>query len=64
MPLFAALTRSVKTEKLVFYNSKRSPVADGCVLKKFETRTRTNWHYECAATFVGNEPPITEDGKG
>lgn len=51
-PLFAALTHSAKAEKLVFYNSQSPPAIDGCVLKKFETRTRTNWQYECAAAFM------------
>jgi hypothetical protein len=39
-PLFAALTRSVKSEKTVFYNSATPPTAPGCVLVRFETRTR------------------------
>jgi hypothetical protein len=55
VPLFASLTRSLGTEKLVFYNSQQPPVADGCVLKKYETRTRTNWQYECAAAFINRE---------
>jgi hypothetical protein len=52
VPLFACLTRTMNAEKLVFYNSQQPPVADGCVLKRFETRTRTNWQYECAAAFA------------
>jgi hypothetical protein len=52
VPLFAALTRSVKGEKRVFYNSSQRPVAPGCVLERFETRKRTNWQYECAAAFL------------
>jgi hypothetical protein len=52
VPLFAALTRSVKTPRIVFYNSTKSPVAPGCRLTRFETRTRTNWQYECAAAFL------------
>jgi hypothetical protein len=53
VPLFAALTRSVKGQKTVFYNSRQPPAALGCVLQRFETRRRTNWQYECAAAFLG-----------
>ena len=52
VPLFAELTRSVKAERRVFYNSHQPPAAPGCILERFETRTRTNWQYECAATFL------------
>jgi hypothetical protein len=52
VPLFAALTHSVKCRKTVFYNSSHPPAAPGCVLERFETRTRTNWQYECAAAFL------------
>jgi hypothetical protein len=52
VPLFAALTRPVKSPKTVFFNSSQPPVAPGCLLTRFETRTRTNWQYECAAAFL------------
>lgn len=52
VPRFAALTHSVKSRKKVFYNSRQPPAAPGCVLERFETRRRTNWHYECAAAFL------------
>lgn len=55
VPLFASLTRSVRAKKLVFYNSQQAPEAEGCVLQRFQTRTRTNWQYECAAAFVRHE---------
>lgn len=58
-PLFAALTRSVKCRKTVFYNSSQPPAAPGCVVKKFETRTRTNWQYECAAAFLSGNIPMS-----
>jgi hypothetical protein len=51
-PLFAALTGGVTGERIVFYNSVTPPLAPGCKLIRFETRTRTNWHYECAAAFL------------
>jgi hypothetical protein len=51
LPLFSALTAAVKTRKIVFYNSGTAPQISGCVLRRFETTTRTNWHYECAKAF-------------
>jgi hypothetical protein len=51
LPLFSALTDAIK-KKTVFYNSASVPQAAGCVLKRFQTSTRTNWHYECANAFL------------
>jgi len=50
--LFSELTRDHKGERVVFYNSATLPVAEGCMLKRYETTTRTNWHYECARALV------------
>jgi hypothetical protein len=55
VPLFAALTHAVRGERTVFYNSATPPSAPGCKLIRFETRTRTNWQYECAAAFLRRE---------
>lgn len=52
VPLFAALTDTVRGERIVFYNSVTQPSAPGCKLIRFETRGRTNWQYECAAAFL------------
>ena len=52
VPLFCTLTSNVRSERIVFYNSANPPNAPGCALKRFETTTRTNWHYECANTFI------------
>jgi hypothetical protein len=52
VPLFCTLTKSAKGKRTVFYNSANPPVAVGCVLERFETATRTNWHYECAKNFL------------
>ena len=52
VPLFAALTATVRGERIVFYNSVSPPSAPGCKLVRFETRARTNWQYECAAAFL------------
>lgn len=52
LPLFAHLTRATGTRKVVFYNSSRIPEANGLTPVRFETTTRTNWHYECANAFL------------
>ena|SRR5271157_4726087 len=52
LPLFCSLTDSIRIRKTVFYNSTRAPQLTGCALKRFETATRTNWHYECANAFL------------
>ena len=49
---FCRLTEGVKGQRHVYYNSNNPPNAPGCLLKKFATRTRTNWHYECAKTVM------------
>lgn len=48
IPLFCSLTRGIKSERIVFYNSETVPDAPGCRPRRFSTKTRTNWHYECA----------------
>lgn len=52
VPLFCGITASVRSRRTVFFNSQRSPDAPGCVLKRFATSTRTNWHYSCACALL------------
>lgn len=52
LPLFCLLTDAIRTKKTAFYNSSPLPRAGGCTLERFETTTRTNWHYECANAFL------------
>lgn len=52
LPLFCKLTSKVKTRRKVFYNAAEVPQTPGCETVKFETHTRTNWHYECAIAFL------------
>lgn len=52
IPLACELTEGMKGPKFLFYNSNSAPPAPGCVLKRYETRTRTNWQYECARAFA------------
>lgn len=55
VPLFCKLTDCTSGKRTVFYNSARPPAAVGCTLERFETTTRTNWHYECAKSFLNKE---------
>lgn len=55
IPLACRLTEGAKGRRHLFYNSKTVPDAPGCMLKKYETRTRTNWQYECAKAFMNGD---------
>jgi hypothetical protein len=55
LPLFCSLTRSVRTTKTAFYNSAQRPQVTDCALVRFDTTTRTNWHYECANAFLSSD---------
>jgi len=48
LPLFCQLTNKTEGKRVAFFNSANVPRFEGCVFKRFETRTQTNWHYECA----------------
>lgn len=50
--LFQSLTSTVGARKIAFYNLATPPNFDGCEFRLFKTRTRTNWHYECANAVV------------
>jgi hypothetical protein len=52
VPLFSELTQRIKSKRTVFYNGRQFAPAPGCVFAKYETTTRTNWHYECASAFL------------
>ena len=58
VPLFCSLTERVKGQRVLFYNSAYAPDAPGCTLKRFDTTTRTNWHYGCANAFIKGEVVI------
>jgi hypothetical protein len=55
LPLFTRLTAPARSARTVFYNSATLPDAPDCRLVRFSTRTRTNWHYECADALVRGE---------
>jgi hypothetical protein len=52
LPLLCSLTGETPNRKTVFYNAASAPEAPGWNLQRFETKTRTNWHYECAGAFL------------
>ena len=54
LPRLVELAQRLPAEQ-VEYNSGRIPLAPGWTLRRFETSTRTNWHYECANAFVDGE---------
>jgi len=55
LPLFDKLTADYLGRRVVFYNSKKIPQISNCLLVKYETPTRTNWHYECVKSFINGE---------
>ncbi len=58
VPLFCSLTEHVEAQRVLFYNSENVPDAPGCTLKRFNTTTRTNWHYECANALINRQIEI------
>jgi hypothetical protein len=53
LPLFCALTASLKGNKTVLFNSAFAPaLAEGCTARRYVTATRTNWHYEAARALI------------
>ncbi len=49
---FCELTKGYAGERVCYYNAGKCPDVEGVTLKKYETRTRTNWQYECAQKFM------------
>ena len=58
VPLFCSLTENSNGQKFLFYNSSNPPYAPNCRLKRFDTTTRTNWHYGCANAFIDGKITI------
>jgi hypothetical protein len=52
LPLFCKLTENSKGKRIAFFNSVNVPRFQGCEFRKFETTTRTNWHYESANALI------------
>jgi hypothetical protein len=53
LPLFCHLTASLQGRKTVFFNSSDClDLPAGFAPVRYRTRTRTNWHYECASVLA------------
>ncbi len=50
--LFCTLSQGSKGSRTVWYNSESAPSAPGCLVRRYQTTTKTNWHYECAKAFI------------
>jgi hypothetical protein len=56
VPLFCGLVRNLKGAKTVFFNSAHPlDLPPGFRAVRFETTTRTNWHYECASALIAGD---------
>lgn len=59
LPLFCRLTAAHGGAKTVLYNSGQCPsMPPGFRTMRFETRTRTNWHYAAAAALAAGALPV------
>ena len=56
--LACALTEGLRGPRHLFYNSTTPPDAPGFILNAYETRTRTNWQYECAKSLLAGNIEI------
>jgi hypothetical protein len=59
VPLFASLTARTRAERVVIHNSSMQEIV-GCSLHRFETSTRTNWHYEAVRAYIREELQLLE----
>ena len=50
--LFCTLTGGITSKRTIFYNASKPPEAPGCVLERYPTTTKTNWHYQCVIAFL------------
>lgn len=61
--LFRELTTASAGKRIILYNSNNAPAAPDCCGVRFETTTRTNWHYECAKALIAGTVNLPCDGK-
>jgi hypothetical protein len=54
VPLFCKLTGGITPKRTIFFNASKLPEAAGCVLERFPTTTKTNWHYKCVNEFLAD----------
>jgi hypothetical protein len=53
LPLFVALSKGMTGDKVILFNSSVTPILPvGYKSIRYNTTTRTNWHYECANDLI------------
>ena len=56
LPLFVALSKEVAGDKIILFNSSVTPLLPiGYKPIRYDTTTRTNWHYECANDLIESD---------
>lgn len=50
--LFCALTKQTRGRRVLWYNSKYRPVANGCDVRRFYKTNDGIWYYECVQAFI------------
>lgn len=58
--LACQLSGAVPGWRYMFFNSAQEPEAPGVRLVRYVTRTRTNWHYECAKAYAAGSISLQE----
>lgn len=56
--LFCALTKHTRGRRVLWYNSKYRPMANGCDVRRFHTTKDGIWYYECAQAFIDGKLSI------
>ena len=52
IPMFLSLTNDLDVDRVVFFNSVNALGAPSARFVRYETNTRTNWHYEWARSWA------------
>ena len=55
IPMFLSLTSDLDVDRVVFFNSVSALRAPNARFVRYETDTRTNWHYEWARSWLDGE---------
>ena len=59
-PLFCELTDHYQGPRVALFNSKVPPRGRGVDVVRFDTTTRTNWHYEAAKALLDGSLDLTD----
>ena len=61
--LFCELTSTYKGKRFIYSSSVQNPKVDACRVLRYETTTRTNWHYECVREFIRTNMKLSDLSK-